>query len=114
VPGLRNLLRRPGVTAVAPLPPEEGRGRIEVRVDGLACRSICVRRTEGALRSLPAVTAVRFEAGPDRFVLTHDGPPPDASAVARAVHSVVVAPWARRALAALAERLRVLVSRPRS
>jgi hypothetical protein len=101
------------VTAVVPLRSGAVGGRIEVRVDGLACRSICVRRTEGALRSLPGVTAVRFEPGPDRFEVESDGPPPDASAVARAVHSVVVAPWARRLIAALAERLQRPFTRSR-
>ena len=114
MPGLRNLLRRPGVTAVLPAGPGPHGERIEVRVDGLACRSICVRRTDAALRSLPGVAAVRFAPDPDRFELECDGPPPDATAVARAVQSVIVAPWARRLLAALAERVQRAVRRPPS
>ena len=108
MPRFANLLRRPEVTsvrAVAPADPASGRSALEVHVDGLACDSICVRRTEGALRALPGVADVRFEPGPDRFTMEAAGPPPDREAVARAIHAVVVAPWARRLLASLSERL---------
>lgn len=111
MPGLRNLLRRPGVTEVRPAGNDALRGRLLVRVEGLACRSLCVRRTEAALRALPGVTIVRFAPDPDRFELEIDGPPPDASAVARAVDSVIVAPWARRLIAAVAERVQRAVTR---
>lgn len=110
MPRIANLLRRPEVTSVAaaaPADPSTGGHAVEVHVDGLACSSICVRRTESALRSLPGVRDVRFRSGPDRFVVESMGPPPDRAAVERAVAAVVVAPWARRLLAALAERLRV-------
>jgi len=101
VPGLRNVFERPEVTTVQ----RRDDGALEVRVTGLACDSICVRRTEAALRSLPNVAAVRFTPDPDVFVVTTNGPPPDRPAMARAVHAMVVAPWARRLLAALAERV---------
>ena len=106
MPGLRNILERPEVASVR----RRGDGVLEVRVTGLACRSICVRRTDAALRSLPHVTGVRFTPDPDVFLVETNGPPPDQPAMARAVHSIVVAPWARRLLAALAERFK----RPRS
>ena len=106
MPGLRNILERPEVTSVR----RRDDGVLEVRVTGLACRSICVRRTDDALRSLPNVTGVRFTPDPDVFLVETNGPPPDQPAMARAVHSIVVAPWARRLLAALAERF----ERPRS
>ena len=108
MPRLANLLRRPAVTSVrvaAPGDPASGRRALEVQVDGLACDSLCVRRTERALRSLPGVVEVRFASGPDRFQVESSGPPPDPTAIERAVAAVVVAPWARRLLAALAERL---------
>jgi len=108
MPRIANLLRRPEVTSVrpvAPAGPASGRSALEVHVDGLACDSICVRRTEGTLRTIPGVVDVRFAPGPDRFTLETIGPPPDRAAIARAIHGVVVAPWARRFLAALAERL---------
>lgn len=110
MPRFLNLLRRPGVTSVTgatPSDPRSGRSAVLVHVDGLACSSICVRRTESALRGLPGVVEVRFLSGPDRFTVETSGPPPDAQAVERAVSAVVVAPWARRFLAALAERLGV-------
>ena len=108
MPRLANLLRRPEVTSVAPAAPSDpgsGRSAVLVHVDGLACNSLCVRRTESALRGLPGVVEVRFAPGPDRFTVETSGPPPDRAQVDRAVHAVVVAPWARRVLAALAERL---------
>ena len=108
MPRLANLLRRPGVTSVVaatPSDPHSGRSAVLVHVDGLACSSICVRRTELALRDLPGVVEVRFMPGPDRFAVETSGPPPDRPAVERAVSAVVVAPWARRLLAAVAERL---------
>lgn len=108
MPRIANLLRRPEVTSVSdagPASPSAGRRAVEVQVDGLACSSICVRRTERALRALPGVRDVRFASGPDRFLVESDGPSPDRAAVERAVSAVVVAPWARRLLAALAERL---------
>ena len=106
MPGLRNVFERPEVASVR----RREDGSVEVRVTGLACDAICVRRSGDALRSLPNVTDVRFTPDPDRFLLQTNGPPPDPEAMARAVHSMVVAPWARRLLAALAERLRL---RPR-
>lgn len=106
MPGLRNLFERPEVSSVR----RRDDGVLEVRVTGLACDSICVRRTDAALRSLPNVSAVRFTPDPDVFLLETNGPPPDQPAMARVVHAMVVAPWARRLLAALAERL----GRPRS
>ena len=108
MPRIANLLRRPEVTSVVvvtPANPSSGGNGLEVHVDGLACSSICVRRTEGALRSLPGVRDVRFASGPDRFLVESSGPPPDRAAVDRAVAAVVVTPWARRLLAAVAERL---------
>jgi hypothetical protein len=54
---------------------------------------------------------VRFTTGPDRFLVESSGPPPDRTAIERAVASVVVAPWARRVLAALAERLGITPGR---
>lgn len=108
MPRIANLLRRPEVTTVrlvAPADPASGRSALEVQVDGLACDSVCVRRTKGALRAIPGVLDVRFAPGPDRFTLETVGPPPDRAAIARAIHAVVVAPWARRLLATLAERL---------
>ena len=108
MPRIANLLRRPEVTSVAaaaPADPSSGRRALEVHVDGLACRSICVRRTERALRSLPCVRDVRFMSDPDRFVVESSGPPPDRAAIDRVVSGVVVAPWARRLLAVVAERL---------
>lgn len=110
MPRLANLLRRPAVTSVgpaAPADPSSNRSALEVQVDGLACDSLCVRRTETALKSLPGVVEVRFASGPDRFLVESSGPPPDRTAIERAVAAVVVAPWARRVLAALAERLGV-------
>ncbi|MEK7315542.1 MAG: hypothetical protein AAB011_05130 [Candidatus Eisenbacteria bacterium] len=106
MPGLRNLFERPEVSSVR----RRDDGVLEVRVTGLACDSICVRRTDAALRSLPNVSAVRFTPDPDVFLLETNGPPPDQPAMARVVHAMVVAPWVRRLLAALAERL----GRPRS
>lgn len=106
MPGLRNIFERPEVTSVR----RRDDGVLEVRVTGLACDSICVRRTDAALRSLPNVSAVRFTPDPDVFLVETNGPPPDQPAMARVVHAMVVAPWARRFLAALAERFR----RPRS
>jgi len=108
MPRIANLLRRPEVTSVraaAPADPASGRSALEIHVDGLACDSLCVRRTEGALRTLPGVVDVRFASGPDRFTLETTEPPPDRAAIDRAVRAVVVAPWARRLLAAFAERL---------
>ncbi len=108
MPRIANLLRRPKVTSVAaaaPADPASGRRAVEVQVDGLACDSLCVRRTERALRSLPGVVDVRFESGPDRFRVESRGAPPEREAIERAVAAVVVAPWARRLLAAFAERL---------
>jgi hypothetical protein len=108
MPRLSNLLRRPEVTSVETVAPTDlasGRRALEVHVDGLACDSLCVRRTEGALRSIPGVVEVRFTSGPDRFRVESSGAPPDRAAIDRAVAAVVVAPWARRLLAALAERL---------
>lgn len=102
MPGLRNILERPEVASVR----RREDGALEVRVTGLACRSICVRRSDAALRSLPNVTDVSFTPDPDVFVVKCDGPPPDQPAMARAIHSMVVASWARRLLAALAERIR--------
>jgi len=102
VPGLRNIFERPEVAEVR----RREDGALEVRVTGLACNSICVRRTDAALRSLPNVTDVEFTPDPDVFVVKSDGPPPDRPAMARAIHAMVVAPWARRLLAALAERFR--------
>ena len=108
MPRLANPLRRPAVISVrdaAATPPSSNRRALEVQVDGLACDSLCVRRTESALRSLPGVVEVRFSSGPDRFRVESSGPPPDRAAIERAVAAVVVAPWARRFLAAVAERL---------
>ncbi len=102
MPGFRNIFERPEVASVR----RRDDGVLEVRVTGLACDSICVRRTGAALRSLPNVSAVRFTPDPDVFLVETDGPPPDRPAMARVVHSMVVAPWARRLLAALAERFR--------
>lgn len=102
MPGLRNLFERPEVASVR----RREDGTIEVRVTGLACDSICVRRTDAALRSLPNVVAVRFTPDPDTFLVHANGPPPDPQAMAHAVHAMVMAPWARRLLAALAERFR--------
>lgn len=102
MPGFRNIFERPEVASVR----RRDDGVLEVRVTGLACDSICVRRTGAALRSLPNVSAVRFTPDPDVFLVETDGPPPDQPAMARVVHSMVVAPWARRLLAALAERFR--------
>jgi hypothetical protein len=102
VPGLRNLFERPEVASVR----TREDGALEVRVTGLACDSICVRRTDAALRSLPNVADVRFTPDPDTFLVQTNGPPPDPQAMARAVHAMVMAPWARRLLAALAERIR--------
>jgi len=102
VPGLRNVFEHPEVASVE----RRDDGSVDVRVTGLACRTICVRRAGDALRALPNVTDVRFTADPDHFILQTKGPPPDPEAMARAVHSMVVAPWARRLLAALAERFR--------
>ena len=102
MPGLRNVFERPEVASVR----RRDDGALEVRVTGLACESICVRRAGGALRALPHVTGVRFSPDPDLFVVETSGPPPDPQAMARAVHSMVVAPWARRLIAALAERFR--------
>jgi hypothetical protein len=102
VPGLRNVLERPEVASVR----RREDGVLEVRVTGLACNSICVRRTDAALRSLPHVSGVRFTPDPDVFLVETNGPPPDQPEIAGAVHAVVVAPWARRLLAALAERFR--------
>jgi len=108
MPRIANLLRRPevvAVTAVTPSDPASGRSAVLVHVDGLACDSLCVRRTDRALRALPGVRDVRFSPGPDRFTIETSGPPPDRAAVERALSAVVVAPWARRLLAAVAERL---------
>ena len=108
MPRLSNLLRRPEVTsveAVAPADLAPGRRALDVYVDGLACDSLCVRRTDGALRALPGVVEVEFTSGPDRFRIESSGTSPDRAAVDRAVAAVVVAPWARRLVAALAERL---------
>jgi hypothetical protein len=101
VPGLRHLFERPEVASVR----RREDGALEVRVTGLACNAICVRRTDAALRALPNVGDVRFTPDPDLFTLTTNGPPPDLETVARAVDAMVVASWARRLLAALAERL---------
>lgn len=106
MPRLSNILRHPEVVSVVHAESSRpDRAAVEVRVAGLACESVCVRRTERALRSLPGVADVRFEAEPDRFTVETDGRPIDQGAAARAVHSVVVAPWARRLIAAIAERL---------
>ena len=102
MPGLGNVFERPEVASVR----RRDDGVVEVRVTGLACNSICVRRTDAALRSLPRVTGVRFTPDPDVFLVETSGPPPEERAIAGAVHAVVVAPWARRFLAALAERFR--------
>jgi hypothetical protein len=102
VPGLRNIFERPEVASVR----RREDGALEVRVTGLACDSICVRRAGAALRALPNVSDVRFTPDPDLFIVETNGPPPDPPAMARAVHSMVMAPWARRLLAALAERFR--------
>ncbi len=100
MPNFRNIFERPEVASVR----RRDDGVLEVRVTGLACRSICVRRTDAALRSLPHVSAVRFTPDPDVFLVETDGPPPDQPAMARVVHSMVVALWARRLIAAVAER----------
>lgn len=106
MPRVANILRRPEVSSVTPLPADApGASRVLVRVDGLACERICVRRAAAALRELPGVVDVRFSPDPDRFTVETNGPPPREEAMARAVRSVVVAPWARRLIAALAERL---------
>ncbi|HET9952552.1 MAG TPA: hypothetical protein VFU59_08025 [Candidatus Eisenbacteria bacterium] len=102
MPGLRNVFERPEVASVR----RRDDGLLEVRVTGLACRSICVRRSDAALRALPNVVDVTFTPDPDVFLVKSEGPPPDPPAMARAIHSMVVAPWARRLLAALAERVR--------
>jgi hypothetical protein len=102
VPGLRNIFERPEVASVR----RRDDGALEVRVTGLACDSICVRRAGDALRALPNVRGVRFTPDPDVFVVETNGPPPDSEAMAHAVHSMVAAPWARRLLAAVAERFR--------
>ena len=103
MPRLLNLLRRPEVSFVIP---QEGNPRVtEVGVEGLACTSLCVCRTEEALRALPGVTQVRFREEPDRFLVETTAPGLNREAVDAALASVVVAPWARRWIAAIAERL---------
>ena len=102
MPGLRNVFERPEVASVR----RGADGATEVRVTGLACTSLCVRRTEAALRALPGVTEVSFTPDPDRFRLATAGPPPGEEAIARAVRSMVVGFWLRRLVAAVVERFR--------
>lgn len=102
MPGLRNIFERPEVASVR----RRDDGITEVRVTGLACSTLCVRRAASALRALPGVADVTFADGPDRFLLTTSGPPPAEAAMARAVRSMVVAFWARRLVAGIVERLR--------
>jgi copper chaperone CopZ len=101
MPGLRHVFERPEVASVRPADD----GTTEVRVTGLACTSICVRRTESALQALPGVKAVHFSPDPDRFRLDTEGPPPGEAEIARAVRAMVVGFWLRRLVAAVAERL---------
>jgi hypothetical protein len=102
VPRLRHIFERPEVASVRSC----ANGAVEVRVTGLACNSLCVRRTESALRGLPGVTDVAFTPDPDRFLVTTNGVLPEPTEMARAVRSMVVAFWVRRLIAGIAERVR--------
>lgn len=77
----------------------------EVRVAGLMCDSLCVRRVHGALESLPGVSDVRFVAADDTFVVSGSEDLPGENEMQAAVARQVVLPRMRRWLGWAGKRL---------
>ena len=74
-----------------------------LRVDGLACDTVCAARTREALAALPGVTDVRVDLDTGRATIT--GAPHDPDVYERAVTSQVAVRPLRRAIEALHRRL---------
>ena len=61
-----------------------------VKVYGLVCDSICVRRSTIAMCNIPGVMAVSYTGGDGRFIIEHVGPIPNQNVFEDAVLSKVV------------------------
>ena len=61
-----------------------------VKVYGLVCDSICVRRSTIAMSKVPGVMAVRYTGGDGRFIVEHLGSIPDQNVFEEAVLSKVL------------------------
>lgn len=80
---------------------------LHLAVDGLVCAA-CAARTASALRALPGVHAahVDLDRGTAEVVMVQASTPPSAATLEAALASVVVAPWARRAIERVVTRWR--------
>jgi archaeosine-15-forming tRNA-guanine transglycosylase len=112
MPRLRNIWINPDVEIIEERSVSLHEQELRVRVTGLVCDGICVRRARQALSRLPNVRSVTFNAQDDSFTLRYTGPKLPLAQVQAAVHRVVVARPARWAFDRLGKFLSWLAGSP--
>ena len=100
MPSLANLFVTPDAQVLVHTD-GEGAPITSVRVDGLMCNSLCVRRVKRGLQSLSGISEVSFNPATDTFQLNSMSALPDEYSVRNAVLRQVVFPGLRRLLGSL-------------